>query len=53
MKSNTRYRFHCPKPALEENHAILYSRAIKWSIIIIFRENLTTNCWIIPPCSTY
>jgi len=53
MKSNTRYRFHRMKPTLEENHEMLYSRAIKWFISITFRENLTTNCWIILPCSTY
>lgn len=53
MKSNTNYRFHSPKPTLEENHEIFYSSAIKWFISIIFRENLTTSFWIILPCSTY
>jgi len=53
MKSHTPYGFQNLKPTLEENHEILYSRAIKWFISIIFRENLTTCFWIILPCSTY
>jgi hypothetical protein len=40
MKSNTRYCFHSLKPALEENHEILYSRAIKWFISTTFGKKI-------------